>query len=278
MKKPTHSRRGFAARFGAVAAVSMGLLAGAFVAPASAAGSVNYVALGDSYSAGTGAGGESPPCGQSPNSYPNLVGASPGVDLTANLSCFGATTDSVRLLQVRKIPARAQVVTLTVGGNDIGTGAVAVACTIGPQSPACQAATADALFVKLPQLPMKLTAMFRAIKAKAPHARIVVLGYPRLFEPANMAAAGASTAQISAARTMNTAADLLNATIAGTSFLNAARFVSVTGAFAGHGIPSADPWINFNIAGLSDPGNFHPTAEGQARGYAASLLAAVPAL
>ena len=278
MKTTTRSRRGFTARFGAVAAVTMALLAGAFAAPASAAGSVNYVALGDSYSAGTGAGGESGSCGQSPNGYPNLVGASPGVTLTANLSCFGATTDTVRQLQVPAMPARTQVVTLTVGGNDIGTGAIAAACTASPGSLTCEAATANALFVELPQLPRKLTAMFRAIKAHAHNAQIIVLGYPRLFEPENMAAPRYSSAAISSARTMNTAADLLNATIAGTALLNGVKFVSVTGAFAGHGIPSMDPWINLNPFEPLDPTNFHPNREGQASGYAAVLAASVPAL
>jgi lysophospholipase L1-like esterase len=292
MKSPVRSRRGFTARFGAVAAITAGLVGGAIAAPASALPSssapsaashassnsgVPYVALGDSYSAGTGAGGiQLPPCLQSPNAYPNIVGTLPGIHLTANLSCFGATTDDVRLLEVPLLPANTRLVTLTVGGNDVGSGQVAAACTFDPESLACRNAIATAVFVKLPQLPQKLTTLLSAIKAKAHNAQIVVLGYPRLFEPDNMAALGYPAAQVSTARTLNYATDLLNATLAGTSWLNGARFVDVSRSFSGHGIPSLDQWINLDINNPADPGNFHPNADGQRYGYAAPLTASLP--
>lgn len=295
MKSPARSRRGFTARFGAVAAITAGLVAGAVAAPASASAftpsttttastsssrsGLNYAALGDSYSAGTGAGGiQQLPCLQSPNSYPNIVGTAPGIQLTANLSCFGATTDNVRELEVPRMPANTRLVTLTIGGNDIGTGQIAAACTVQPESATCRTAIATAVFVKLPQLPQKMSAMFKAIRAKAHHARIVVLGYPHLFEPENMAAVGYPTAQVSMARTLNYATDLLNATVAGSSWWNGAQFVDVSRSFAGHGVPSTQQWINLNPLAPADPGNFHPNAFGQRFGYAASLVAAVPAL
>ncbi|MCZ2401752.1 SGNH/GDSL hydrolase family protein [Paenarthrobacter sp. Z7-10] len=298
MKSPACSHRGFTARLSAVAAITAGLVGGAIAAPASALPStsasassataashsssnsgVPYVALGDSYSAGTGAGGtQLPPCLQSPNAYPNIAGTVPGINLTANLSCFGATTDDVRLQEVPLLPANTRLVTVTVGGNDIGSGQVAAACTADPEGLACRSAIATSVFVKLPQLPQRLTAMFNAIKAKAHNARIVVLGYPHLFEPDNMAALGYPAAQVSTARSLNYATDLLNATIAGTSTWNGARFVDVSRSFAGHGVPSAQQWINLNPFAPSDPGNFHPNADGQRFGYAASLTASLAGL
>jgi lysophospholipase L1-like esterase len=40
------------------------------------------------------------------------------------------------------------------------------------------------------------------------------------------------------------------------------EFVDVRAAFAGHGINSATPWINLDLAHPTSPDNFHPNAEG----------------
>ena len=77
--------------------------------------------------------------------------------------------------------ATATVVTVTVGGNDVDTGQVALACTASASSPACSAALYNSLVVKLRELPGKIKAMVTTIKSKAPNARIVLTGYPRLF-------------------------------------------------------------------------------------------------
>ena len=128
--------------------------------------------------------------------------------------------------------------------------------------------------------------MFGAIRAEANHARIVVIGYPHLFEPQNMIAADAvnptaySPGTIAAAVSLNAATDALNGTIETTAAADGATFVDVSQAFAGHGVPSAPAvqWINYNPADPTYFGNFHPNALGQQRGYAAALAAAVPAL
>ena len=81
---------------------------------------------------------------------------------------------------------------------------------------------------------------------------------------------------------MNSAADLLNATIAFSALVNRVGYVSVTDRFAGHGIGSASPWI-VAPTGLctlavncsaSAYDAFHPTATGYSGGYAAALAAA----
>ena len=93
--------------------------------------------------------------------------------------------------------------------------------------------------MKLRELPGKIKAMLTTVKSRAPNARIVLTGYPRLFT----VSAGLTAEQTQAARSMNSAADLLNATIAFSALVNRAGYVSVTDKFAGHGIGSADPWI-----------------------------------
>src|SRR5829696_10091664 len=89
--------------------------------PAQAAGS-SYVALGDSYSSGTGtrtylADGTS--CQRSVYAYPSLLAASKGYTLNFR-ACSGATTADVSALQLSALGTGTAYVSLTVGGNDAG--------------------------------------------------------------------------------------------------------------------------------------------------------------
>src|SRR5256885_3805918 len=76
-----------------------GSLLGAFLltlalAPAAGAATVNYVALGDSYSAGVGAGGTTSggECDRSSNAYPPLWAAAPSPPSLALVARSGPTT------------------------------------------------------------------------------------------------------------------------------------------------------------------------------------------
>ncbi|WP_449373026.1 SGNH/GDSL hydrolase family protein [Arthrobacter psychrolactophilus] len=264
--------RKFAARTGVAAFVSLGLIAGFAGAPAVAQSPspVTYTVLGDSYSAGTGGGAEYDDCLRSLNGYGNNYAAATG-KVMSNLACYGATTADVQLYQVPLIPATTKLITLTVGGNDIGTGAVSEICVPAPQSAQCTAAL-SASMQKLSQLPTKIKSLVKAIKSQVPQAKVAFVGYPRLFEPNNMAQLGYSADQVKTARLMNGAADLLNSVIAISALSNGARYVPVAWAFAGHGIPSYTQWI----VGPYDPTNpfvFHPTATGYLNGYTAALRA-----
>lgn len=265
----------------AAAIAAIALAAGFTAAPATAARpDPVYIALGDSYAAGTGGGEYTAPPGQLPATCLQTAASYPAVRNAAlNLGCFGATTEDVKDVATVYAPAlaAATVVTVTVGGNDIDTGQVAVACTASAGSPACKAALYNSLVVKLRELPGKIKAMLKTVKSVAPNARIVLTGYPRLFT----VSAGLTAEQTQAARSMNSAADLLNATIAFSALVNRAGYVSVTDKFAGHGIGSASPWIvaptglcNLAInCSLSPFDAFHPTATGYSDGYAAALAA-----
>ncbi len=266
----------------AATAAAIALVAGFTAAPATAARPEPvYIALGDSYAAGTGGGAYTAPpaglpagCLQTQMAYPVLRGAA------RNLGCFGAKTTDVTAISGLYAAelARATVVTVTVGGNDINTGQVAVSCTVPGTSPTCGAALYDSLVVKLRDLPGKIKAMLDVVKKTAPNARIVLTGYPRLFT----VSAALTAQQAQTARTMNSAADLLNATIAYSALANRVGYVGVTDRFAGHGIGSAAPWI-VAPAGLCSPSAncspspldaFHPTAAGYSGGYAPALAAA----
>ncbi|MFQ4149124.1 SGNH/GDSL hydrolase family protein [Arthrobacter sp. LAPM80] len=271
----THHFKGFAARAGAVTLLSVGMIAGFAGAPAMAQTpttqwTINYTVLGDSFSAGSGGGDEAyVPCGQSPNGYGNDVAAATHATLT-NLACSGFTTDQVRTLEVPYLASDTQLVTLTAGGNDVGWATTVAAC-LDPASTTAMCTSAISSSVQLmTKLPTKVTALLKAVKAKAPGARVLYLGYPRLFEPHNMPALGFTPTQVTGAKALNAAADLLNGILAFSALSNRTAFVPVAYLFSGHGIPSASPWLNY--PGGPNPYAFHPTAEGYQNGYTVAVM------
>ena len=282
------TRRRTARLAGALAALA--LTAGLTAAPATAADPPPiYLGFGDSYAAGIGGGAYKagpawiPACVQTAAAYSAALGGE-------NLACSGATTSDVSAIVTAAAYnsgtaaylANASVITVTVGGNDIDAGAAAAQCAASTATATCKAALVNSLAVKLPQLPGKIRAMVAVIKQKAPRARIVLTGYPRLFT----ANALMTEQQKTTVRTLNSAADLLNGTIALSALASRVRFVSVTNQFNNHGIGSAVPWIvgpqpvcqlSINCAPEEQPGDvFHPTATGYASGYVPALAGLVP--
>ena len=238
-----------------------------------------YVALGDSYAAGQGAGAYENACLQSPYSYPEALNAAPQIELKVDASCSGATTTSVLTRQlpavVKTVKSRdIGLVTVTVGANDLGLVAVTAYCSVSFVSPECQAALNKAYALMTPlssripsKLALRLSATFAGVALVAPRAKILVTGYPYLFETPPP-----TDPNYVAITQLNTATATLNATIQGAvAQLAQARvnihYVDVTGSFAGHGIGSPVPWINF-----VGPDAFHPTAAGY-RAYADALTA-----
>jgi hypothetical protein len=88
--------------------------------------------------------------------------------------------------QVNRVDANTSLVTMTIGGNDAGFANDLKACYMaerpgGSHEAGCvgQQAAIDA---RIAAIPRRLIADLRAIRARSPHARIVVLTYPRPFE------------------------------------------------------------------------------------------------
>ena len=194
--------------------------------------------------------------------------------LRSNPTCNGATTQTVFTTQLSSLTPRTQLVTLTVGGNDLGSVAVATACAAGP-SVACPAAI-DAALTLLAAPPngpsvlaTRLAATYGAVATAAPRADILVTGYPYLFEPP---VRGQPNAAVVLA--LNNATAALNATIKATVAATAGAgveisYVDVTAGFAGHGIGSERPFLH-----ATGPDALHPTARGY-RVYAKALSRAL---
>lgn len=266
----------FAARTGAVTLLSVGMIVGIAGAPAlaqtpSVPPTLNYTVMGDSYSAGSGAGNntEVGPCFQSTNSYGNSIAAATGATML-NIACSGATTAQVRDNEVPLLPSNTQLITITAGGNDVAW-TTAVGTCLASTTAACKVAVANSVYL-MSKVPKSVTSMLKAIKAKAPNARILYLGYPRLFEPQNMTSPPFNSTQVAGAKLLNSAADLLNGILAVTALSNGVAFVPVAYRFAGHAVPSAVPWINYPAPFGFNNFPFHPNASGYQDGYAAAVL------
>ena len=272
-----------------VVALAGFMTAGALPA-AAAPSTVDYVALGDSYAAGTAAPGSSPDCPHGAGGYPALLadGSESRISLTTNAACSGATIAEVASKQLSALDRHTRLVTLTVGAANLGLSRVLDACT-NPQTPdACQAEIGRALAlvqdcsVVEGTLGGDLIELYGDVAKAAPGARIVVTGYPLLFESP---AANDPRAAINEATTdLNCVIKQAVEGAANEADVNI-TYVDVTEEFAGHGIvdPRSCTGSSAFIHSLlickpnpvADSEAFHPTAAGYAA-YADAISAALP--
>ena len=255
--------------------VIFSLLTLGIAAPASAAPSyatTDYVALGDSYSSGVGAPGQSGLCLRSANGYPAQWAAKNQPKSFTDLSCGGAVTDDVRNLQVPFLSRSAELISITIGGNDAGFAPTVLGCQVSSDAD-CIRKVAEARADITADLPAKLDATYAAIKRKAPNAEVVVLGYPLLFDTSS-AYCGLAGMTLAKRRALNEGADVLDDLIR--DRVQAAGFTwsDVRDEFAGHGVCSSAPYLN-GLTIIPPQNSFHPNRNGYTYGYLPALAVAV---
>jgi lysophospholipase L1-like esterase len=184
-----------------LAACALSALAFALVgAPASQASSpVRYVAMGDSYSSASGVLPPDPmgvSCTRSLVNYPHDIAAATSAQLT-DVTCGAAETKDFFesqqpgvAPQVDAVQADTQLVTMTIGGNDSGVfidsivecGAAGLS-TAGQGSP-CKDKYGSSFedTIRSTTYPALVKAL-QAVRAKAPHAKVAILGYPWILPP-----------------------------------------------------------------------------------------------
>lgn len=251
-------------RVRAAAVCVVAVAATVLVAPV-ASGASSYVALGDSYAAGVGTRSyytDSGSCYRSPAAYPVLDADRIGATLSFQ-ACSGARTGDVLSSQLGALAASTNLVTVQVGGNDVGFTSVITTCAEPSWASNCGAAIDRAQAYIRNTLPGRLDTLYAAIRGKAPNARVTVVGYPRLFNGQDCNA-GTWFSPTEETR-LNQTADLLNSTTENRAGIQGFEFADPTTAFAGHAICDAVAWVN----GLSNPTreSYHPNTHGQA-GYA----------
>lgn len=155
-----------------------------------------YVAMGDSYSSGQGAGSYYPPapdrpaaCWRSHNAYSVLLakrlrGRYASFDETNDfVACAGAKVSDLLDHQVKYLAPDVGLITVGVSGDDAGWTDVLRQC-MGSLAVVlnCKSTINRRVKQALPALTKSLGPAFAKIRDAAPHATVIVVGYPKLFD------------------------------------------------------------------------------------------------
>jgi lysophospholipase L1-like esterase len=169
----------------------------ALAAAPAAANANSYVSLGDSYVAGPVIPIQIMPwgCLKSDHNYAHLAAPQLGLDLR-DPSCSGAKTDHMSAVQgvspgpnppqFDALGADTTLVTLGIGGNDIGFSSLAKDCfSTSPNGSPCWdkyvVNGVDEISRRIADTAPKVASVLQGIHARAPSARVLVVNYPAIF-------------------------------------------------------------------------------------------------
>jgi len=233
---------------------------------------VPYVALGDSYSSGEGAGnydGKSR-CHRSANAWPRLLAKlsqdrplerQPHLEMKGLIACSGAETPEIttrslfneppQLAELKRLKPR--FVTISIGGNDAGFGATLQACFIprgdclsdrprksrGEGGP--RPSKLDTALARIAQLKEKLVPLYGKITENlVDPERLVVVGYPDLIPNGPDRCGWLS--EVEKGRLLRLSGKLENTLERATTKANV-RYVSLRGTTSGHEMCSPKSWF-----------------------------------
>ena len=240
-----------------------------------------YVALGDSFSAGPLiptsdlAGG----CLRSDRNYPSLVAEDLDVADFVDVTCSGATTRDLTRVQptfgdarippqLRSVTASTDLVTIGIGGNDLGLfGTLVQTCTSlrasDPDGSPCARRLAERgpdLAAATRLISARVTRGLRAIRSKAPRATVLLVGYLRLVpDRGSCDLLPLAEGDYAEGRRISRVLDRALEQAARRADV---RFVDMYAASRGHDICSADPWVNGQVTDRQRALAYHPFAAG----------------
>ena len=246
------------------------VLPGAVAATSVDTGPTSLVALGDSYAAGPliPVHHEQPwGCLRSSNDYAHQLARALALELT-DVTCSGASTKHMwethgvtpeeefaeyggqlgytghpgNPPQLDALREDTDVVTLQIGGNDIGFGGLATTCAEGAiRGAGCsEAVAAENPFDKIAATMPKIRAVLEEIHRRSPHAAVYVLGYPGIFRIGATASCEAMFVGEEDARYLRGIHEALNAMIHSVAdegdrtYSDVTRYVDVYGPSEGH--------------------------------------------
>ena len=242
------------------------------------------VLLGDSYSAGNGAGGYLDACFRTPQSAGRRYAAQVRAAVV-DVSCSGAVVADLtrargqsRPAQVAAVDRTADVVVLTIGGNDVGFGSIVFQCFLF-QTGTAEGGCADSVSraqALLPRLRTDLTAALTQVRSRMrPDAVLVLRSYPLLAPDRPLVQQGGYDAN-KGLRALGAAGTAMQHEVVdavrtsgpgrGRTYLD----TSATTVFAGHELgakpaagAAADPWfVGFDTKGGQRAEVYHPNAAG----------------
>jgi lysophospholipase L1-like esterase len=240
-----------------------------------------YVALGDSYTAGPLipttdlAGG----CARSDHNYPSMVADELDVAELVDVSCSGARTLDLTGFQhpfqgsrvppqLRAVTPDTTLVTLGIGGNDLHLFTTLIhTCTqLRPTDPGgapCArelARNGPDLDAAVDTISRRVVRVLRLVEARAPRARVLLVGYLRLVpDEGTCVSLPMAAGDYAEGRRIGRALDR--------ALHRAARragvaFVDMYAASLGHDICSSDPWVNGSVTDRQRALAYHPFAAG----------------
>ncbi|MFC5906241.1 SGNH/GDSL hydrolase family protein [Streptacidiphilus monticola] len=268
-----------------------------------------YVALGDSYTAGPripDATGTPVGCLRSDANYPHLVAKALGLSGSTqfrDVSCSSArvadltrpqkTADGTNPPQLDALNSATRLVTVGIGGNDVGFASLLGACvqagleyqlSAGGRNAAhgvapCQAeytsSGADEIAARITKAGGKVAALLAQVRERAPHARVFVVGYPAILSEGDPGSC-TGTLGLTAGDTLYLAAEeeALNARLQQVATAAGARFVDTYTASATHSActDAQTRWVE-PLFPASPAAPAHPNARGEAALAAAVLKA-----
>lgn len=237
-----------------------------------------YVALGSSMAAGPGirprAAGAPFGSGRSARNYPHLVAQRCGLELV-DVTFSGATTAHVLAERQRGAPPQITaldgsegLVTITIGGNDVGYIPLLVAASLPRPvkwlpllgARITELLDSDARNRALDAVFQSLCAVGHAVRERAPRARVVFVDYLTVLPPAGAPAAPLSQADADLGRHVAATLERLTADAATET---GCEVIRAGAASRDHHAWSADPWTT--RPGVPLPGRaapLHPNAAG----------------
>jgi lysophospholipase L1-like esterase len=260
---------------------------GALALAATAAGLVacqpaptTYVALGDSYAAGPLILNQSLSplgCLRSDRNYPHLVRGTIAATKFVDVTCSGATTRHMTQAQgvtpgpnppqLSAVGADTKVVTLQIGGNDVGFSGIIQNCAAPtPWDAGCRgdyvSGGRDQLAERIAATAPKIDGVLAEIRRRAPQAKVFVVGYPALLPESGGGCwplVPIVSSDVSYLRATNKA---LNAMLRERAVAAGARYIDLYSPSIGHDMCSSSRWIEPIVPVSSLAAPVHPNAAG----------------
>lgn len=255
-----------------------------------------YVALGDSYAAGPFVPvqtGQPAGCLRSDHNYPAVLARSAGFTDFTDVSCSGATTEHMTAPQEVKLgpnppqldalDGSESLVTLTIGGNDIGFGEIIQECATRSSTnllgAACKdfytAGGEDQLAERIEDASSKVADVLSEIRDRSPAARIALVGYPTILPDTGPGCYPVAPFSAGDTAYLRETEKRLNAMLAEQAAEAGVDYVDTYGPTIGHDICRlpGEKWVE-GLVPTSPAAPVHPNAQGM-RAMAAATGAVI---
>ncbi|NPD05483.1 SGNH/GDSL hydrolase family protein [Nocardioides sp. zg-1308] len=232
---------------------------------------IDYVALGDSFSAGPFIGAmRSDPegCARSRDNYPAFLADWLDVESYTDVTCSAATTADLYAPmvmfngattgpQLDAVSADTDLVTIGMGGNDFGIYDSLIRCQAGGAE-ACPVAD---LRADAGKVAARVEKAVRRVRQAAPEAEVLVVGYPDILPTEGTCAALGVSADVLGP--VADVAGVLNASLRRGATAGGGSYVDLEGPSEGHDVCARGrAWVNGPQFRLGVAAPFHPKVNG----------------